>query len=146
MANGLGLLPETTQTEIGERLQALPLALEVETSNGLVGLVHADCPFDDWQDMHQVPWANLDPTSAVADCCLWSWERYQRKYLGSIKNIRAVVQGHMTIESMEVLGNVYYIDTGGWRPGGHFTFLELETLEAISSPRRAGAQFGRANR
>ena len=31
---------------IGQRLAALPLALEVQSPNGLVGLVHADCPFD----------------------------------------------------------------------------------------------------
>ena len=34
----------------------------------------------------------------------------------------------------KVLGNVHFIDPGGWKPGGRFTFLELESLEAISGP------------
>ena len=29
-------------------LSALPLAIELETACGLVGIVHADCPRDDW--------------------------------------------------------------------------------------------------
>ena len=41
------------RSQLGRRLRALPLAIEVETSLGLVGLVHADCPFDDWHEMQQ---------------------------------------------------------------------------------------------
>lgn len=40
-----------TQRRFGVQLAALPLAIEVETAEGLVGLVHADCPYDDWKDM-----------------------------------------------------------------------------------------------
>lgn len=33
-------------------LSALPLAIEVETPSGVVGMVHADFPYDDWQAIH----------------------------------------------------------------------------------------------
>ena len=53
-----------------EALAALPLAMEVETAAGLVGLVHADCPFDDWRKMQALPWESVEPTSSVGNCCL----------------------------------------------------------------------------
>ncbi len=133
------------RSQLGRRLRALPLALEVETSLGLVGLVHADCPFDDWQEMQQVPWSRIDHTGAVAECCLWSRERFTRQYPNPIKNVRAVLHGHMAVPYVKVLGNVHFIDTGGWLPGGCFSFLELETLKATRGPTNPPAM-GRKNR
>ncbi len=135
----LARLSNARQHLIGEALAALPLAMEIETASGIVGLVHADCPFDDWSDMQAVQWDEIDPTGPVADCCVWSSERHARSYAGVIKNVRAVVHGHMVVSSPEILGNVYFIDTGGWKPGGHFTFLELESLQPVSGPVLAGA-------
>jgi len=115
-----------TLRSIGERLAGLPLAMEVETPQGLIGLVHADCPYDDWHLMQQ---QSLSPY--VADCCLWSRERYRRQYTAPIRNVRAVVHGHTTVSRIQQLGNVFFIDTGGWRTGrGHFTLLNLHTLVA----------------
>jgi len=132
------------RSQLGRRLRALPLALEVETALGLVGLVHADCPFDDWHEMQQVPWSRIDPTSPLAECCLWSIERYERQYPNPVKNVRAVVHGHMVVRYPKVLGNVHFIDTGGWKPGGCFSFLELESLKAVSGP--INPKVGRRNR
>ena len=121
----LDRLPEPEQRRVGEALAALPLALEVETTAGIVGLVHADCPFDDCHDMLDVQWDGIDLTGWIADCCLWSIERYTQHYASPVSNVRAVVHGHMVVRTPEVLGNVHFIDTGGWKPGGNFTFLEL---------------------
>ncbi len=127
-------LPAAEQRRIGFSLAALPLAMEVETAAGIVGLVHADCPFDDWHEMQTVPWALIERTNAFGFCCLWSIERYSRRYTAPVRNVRAVVHGHMALQSPELLGNVHFIDTGGWRPGGHFTFLELATLQPLAGP------------
>lgn len=132
------------RSQLGRRLRALPLALEVETALGLVGMVHADCPFDDWHEMQQVPWSRIDPTSPLAECCLWSIERYERQYPNPIRNVRAVIHGHMTVRYPKVLGNVHFIDTGGWKPDGCFSFLELESLKAVSGP--INPKVGRRNR
>ena len=142
----LDQVSDVEKTRIGERLAALPLAIEVETESGSVGLVHADCPFDDWLEMHRVQWSELDPTSSVGDCCLWSTERYTRKYAGQVRNVRAVVHGHMMVPAAQVLGNVHFIDSCGWRPGGHFTFLELETLMPTLGPASARTTPSRRNR
>jgi len=50
------MLSADEQRRIGTGLAALPLAMEAETAAGLVGLVHADCPFDDWHEMQAVVW------------------------------------------------------------------------------------------
>lgn len=63
----LQVLPQSEQQRIGARLAALPLAIEVATPQGMVGLIHADCPYDDWQRMH-----DAEHSAAAIECCLWS--------------------------------------------------------------------------
>lgn len=123
-------LAPAQQRQVGERLAALPLAMEVQTPQGLVGMVHADCPCDDWLDMQN------RPLSANAqDYCLWSRKRIQRGDTSPVRNVRAVIHGHTTLARMHTLGNVFFIDTGGWRTGhGHFTLVELHTLKAWQVP------------
>lgn len=127
----LDLDPET-QKRLGERLSDLPLAIELETPAGLVGMVHADCPYDDWHDMQR-----QELTDGSKECCLWSRERFLRRYTADVRNVRAVVHGHTTMRTMQKLGNVFYIDTGGWRAGGHFTLLDLHSLTPIGRPGQA---------
>jgi len=115
--------------QFGKTLRGLPFAMEVETENGAVGLIHADCPFEDWHKMH-------GPLSAAdIHCCLWSISRMDRQYTAPIKNIRAVIHGHFRLPSIETLGNVYFIDTSGWPRNGHYTFVELETLQVFEGPK-----------
>lgn len=131
----LNELDQDAQRRVGKQLAALPLAIEVETPEGLVGLVHADCPYDDWQHMQAQPLS-----ASAVDCCLWSRERYMHNYAAPVSNVRALVHGHMTVGCVQKLGNVFFIDTGGWRlDGGHFTFLELLTLSTVEGPRLATA-------
>lgn len=127
----LNKLDWAAQQRVGEQLKALPLAIEVETPAGLIGLVHADCPYDDWHDMQNRPLS-----ANAADCCLWSRERYLRSYTVPVRNVRAVIHGHVTVANTHKLGNVFFIDTGGWRPAqGRFTFFDLHTLISTTDPR-----------
>lgn len=127
-----GLVPHA-QRAVGEGLAVLPLALEIETARGLVGLVHADCPFDDWRDLQDALRTGT-VNANVANSCLWSIERCRRQYHGHVAGVHAVVHGHMTIESPQTLGNVVFIDTGGWHASGHFTFLELRKFTFLRGP------------
>ncbi len=113
-----------TQASIATALRALPLAIEVDTPDGVVGLVHADFPYDDWQAIHS---ARFSPEDESA--CLWSIDRYRMKYAQPVRNVRAVIHGHMTVRKIVQLGNVHYIDTGGWLDEGRFTLLDLRTLK-----------------
>ena len=123
----LDLHGKPEQERIAQRLCQLPLAMEVDTPEGLVGIVHADFPYDDWQAIHHEHFSADD-----REICLWSADRYRTQYTQPIRNIRAVVHGHVTLPKMAQLGNVFYIDTGGWRDGGRFTLLDLHTLRVAS--------------
>ena len=84
--------------------------------------------------MHAVSWAGINQTGAIAECYLWSIERYQRQCSSPAKNVRAVVRSHMVVRYVKTLVNVYPIDTGGWKPGDCISFLELGSLKALSEP------------
>ncbi|MHA3903080.1 metallophosphoesterase [Castellaniella sp. WN] len=114
------------QERIAQRLRELPLAMEVGTPQGVVGIVHADFPYDDWQAIHHERFSAGD-----RETCLWSADRYRTRYMQPIRNVRAVVHGHVTLSRMAQLGNVFYIDTGGWREDGQFTLLDLQTLKVV---------------
>ena len=128
----LKTLPPSEQRSIAHALLALPLVIEVQTSTGLVGLVHADCPFDDWLRIQALDFAALVDTDPIVESCLWSIERYERGYTGKVRNIRAVIHGHLTLKAHAVLGNVHFIDTAGAHPGWSFTFLNLQTLRPMT--------------
>ncbi|CAJ0900954.1 metallophosphoesterase family protein [Alcaligenes faecalis] len=114
------------QALIAQRLQALPLAMEIETPLGLVGMVHADFPYDDWQHIHTEGFDAHD-----RHVCMWSRDRYVTGYDGMVRGLRALVHGHQTTHKMRQLGNVFFIDTGGWLDHGHFTLLDLKRLVAL---------------
>jgi serine/threonine protein phosphatase 1 len=63
---------------------------------------------------------------------MWSRERIEEGDESGVTGVRAVVVGHTPLRLPVALGNVYCIDTAGWLPdgSGHFTILDLETLEA----------------
>ena len=113
---------------VRERLQALPLAIEVATAAGWVGLVHASCPGNDWSAMHDLDLAQLDDLRSEAGQCMWSTQRVLTADTRRVRNIRAVIHGHVTVGRHLVLGNAHFIDTGGWRPDGQFTLLDVGDL------------------
>lgn len=126
--------PRYLQVQFSDAFAALPVAIEVETQSGLVGIVHADCPRPTWSEFT----AELDdaglPNSRRRDLfehALWSRDRIQAEDHTSIPDLRALIVGHTPLKWTAVLGNVHYIDTGGWVRGGHFTLIDLATLETL---------------
>lgn len=124
-------LPTVEQGCYAELLADLPVAIEVETAAGLVGLVHADCPRRDWSSLVLALEGGDAEAEHVAAMCQWSRRRIQAEDVSGVSGVRAVVVGHTPVRQPAVLGNVYHIDTGGWFKDGHFTLLNLETLECI---------------
>lgn len=125
-------LPLTEQQNYQVMFQDLPIAIEVETAGGLVGLVHADCPFPSWHELQFELEGATTPKrlKLVQNSCMWSRSRIEQGDVSGVLDIRALVVGHTPLSEVTVLGNVYHIDTAGWVPGrGHFTLLNLETLE-----------------
>lgn len=121
-------LPSLEQANYQCLFNELPLAIEVETASGLIGIVHADVPGSDWSQLE----ANFSNRSG-RNYVMWSRKRFESEDCSGVAGVRAVVCGHTPLRRPVILGNVYHIDTAGWMPeeGGYFTLLNLSTLEAI---------------
>lgn len=122
-------LPTDERAAIADELASLPLVIEVETVSGVIGLTHADCPRRDWGDLIGALERGGSEAEHVAAMCQWSRKRITDRDDSFVRNVRAVVVGHTPLKAPVLLGNVYHIDTAGWA-SGHFTLLNLETLEA----------------
>ena len=119
-------LPAERQKVYAEAFARLPIAIEVETRDGAVGLLHADCPVLFWPRLESALRDRYQRTSAA---CQWSRDRLRQMDRTGIRGVRAVVAGHTPVSAPLLLGNVYHIDTEGWK-AGYFTFLNLESLQA----------------
>lgn len=110
----------------------LPMAMEIATDNGKVGIVHAEVPGDNWT-------AFLD---ALATDPLPNFEHYERFALwgrdlirgrspfSGVAGIDLVVVGHTPVKESARLWNVLYLDTGCCF-GRHLTMVCIQ-----------GGQFG----
>jgi serine/threonine protein phosphatase 1 len=137
-------LDRPTQLEVAAVLGALPIALELETADGLVGIVHAECPYASWDDFTAAledPATSKGKRQGLIDCAQWSRTRIEMGADSLVEGVRAVVVGHTPMEKSVTLGNTIYIDTMGWRRG-HFTLLDAATLRPITN-QRASAPRGR---
>lgn len=127
-------LPWDEQREFAVQFRELPILIEVDTPAGLVGLVHADCVMDSWDQLkHELEnHQSAQRRKLVANTCMWSRTRVEQFDERFVHGVRAVVVGHTPMSSPLILGNVIHIDTGGWLPdeSGHFTLLNLHSMEA----------------
>ncbi|MGF6153964.1 metallophosphoesterase [Pseudomonas fluorescens] len=131
-------LARDEQQEFRVQFSELPIAIEVETAQGLIGIVHADCPFPSWWQLR----AELESPESkkqlklVQNNCMWSRRRIEQEEKHGVEGLRALIVGHTPVRSPATLGNVIHIDTAGWMPDrGYFTLLNLATLETIPATR-----------
>ncbi|WP_223458250.1 MULTISPECIES: metallophosphoesterase [unclassified Pseudomonas] len=122
---GLSSIEQDCYTSI---LRDLPLVIEVETAHGLIGIVHADVPRGSWGEMISALSGSEFEADHVAAMLLWSRRRITEENQSGVDGVRAVIVGHTPLSQPVVLGNVYHIDTAGWKHG-HFTLLDLATLQ-----------------
>lgn len=122
---------------IVDALGALPLAIEIETEYGLVGVVHADCPAERWQDFTRAL-EHTDDLDGLKMACQWSRDRFDNQERHTVDGVRAVVVGHTPVHIWHTLGNVIFIDSGAWLPEHHgkrdFTLLDAATLKPLAPP------------
>ncbi|QBF26844.1 serine/threonine protein phosphatase [Pseudomonas tructae] len=122
-------LPEAEQARFAEQFRRLPLALEVETGDGLIGLLHADSPLRRWAELREQ--LEDTPPKEIQEVCQWSRKRLYAGDDTPIEGLRALIVGHTPQREVRVLGNVWHIDTGGWA-SGCFSLLDLGSLRVIS--------------
>lgn len=106
-------LSQEEQQKMREQLGDLPIVMEVETSWGRVGIVHADVPLH----MH---WSyflkDLQEGVEMRNYSMWSRNRYKQMQFGGltpkVDGVDLVVVGHTPVTKPFQLENVYFIDTG----------------------------------
>lgn len=86
-------------------IQKLPLTITLACQNGSLGLVHAQSPADNWQDVQQAV-----PSDKFAISCTWPWNRAQGSDQ-TISGVTAVVSGHIGTAEVVRKGNQVWIDT-----------------------------------
>lgn len=130
--------PKSAQEEYRNAFLSLPIAIEVETSSGLVGIVHANVPYSNWQLFTNALEGGESDSERDHVVVMAQWDRSRAEGLctDNVKGVRAVVVGHTPMHEPQTIGNVIHIDTGGWlkesQGYGKFTILDLETLEVVS--------------
>lgn len=116
-----------TQARFIAAFQELPVAMEIATVAGRIGVVHADVP-------SQMSWdAFLDRLEAgderVRQHALWARSRICNsdgpKYQSPVGGVVRVYCGHTPLRQPAVVGNVYFLDTGACYPGGSLTVVPL---------------------
>ncbi len=119
---------ELYEDELGSYAQAfesLPLAIQVETRTGCVGIVHADSPLPAWSDlMSQLESAAGQELSMLMNGCQWSRDRIRHGITTPVEGVARVIVGHNTVSEPVMLGNVHFIDTGAGL-GGHLTVMQI---------------------
>lgn len=102
-------LPEVEQQCYAAIMADMPLAIEIETQDGLVGIVHAEVPWGDW-DLFKSSFEGNEQMFEVM--LMWARTKITRKDTSLVKGVLEVYCGHSVVDTEVVLGNVHYIDTG----------------------------------
>lgn len=114
-------IPTIEQQCYVEVIRLLPLAIEVETQHGLVGILHADVPCGDWNLFKSLYWSNEDYFKAIAQ---WSRQRISGGWTEPVGGVHKVYVGHTVCERVVELGNVVYCDQGAVFTG-NLTILQI---------------------
>jgi serine/threonine protein phosphatase 1 len=137
-ANGLldwwNALDWVSQDVITHGVAAMPIAIEVETAMGLVGIVHGAVPVSlDWAGFIQALTAgDVD----VADAALYGRPIHSGAGARYVQGVARVYAGHSPIRgAVSIAGNVCALDSGAAHAfgdadeNGHFTLTELTVSE-----------------
>ncbi len=105
-----------------EGLEQLPWAIEVNTGNHRIGLVHADIPGGlSWDAFCE---ALERGDEAVRNHALWSRTRAQGLESRSVPGVDRIYCGHTPFPQPRTIGNVVFLDTGACY-GGRLTLHPL---------------------
>lgn len=138
-------VPPHLHERIRRIIGKLPLAMEVQTRSGRIGIVHADIPNGmDWKTFV----SHLGHDEEVREQALWSRTRFkQLQMVGRtqpIAGIDMVVFGHTPTSRPLQQSNICYIDTGATytndRSLGRLTLLEIQPQLKIHQLRTQQAE------
>ncbi|MDQ6991144.1 MAG: metallophosphoesterase [Mariprofundaceae bacterium] len=97
-------------TRIREYLGSLPIVIEIETKQGLVGIVHAEVPVGMSWEMFTT--SIRDRVPSVTASALWGRTRIMEPNCSKVPGVGEIICGHTVVHGIARLGNTYYVDTG----------------------------------
>ncbi len=104
-------------------LYKLPVVIEIETQNGVVGIVHADVP-------SRMNWGSFvsrlkTGDKKVREIALWSRIRSTSILSKSIDGITKVYCGHTIVDEPKMIKNMHFMDTGAYKENGKLSILAI---------------------
>lgn len=105
--------PWSKQMAIYESFKSLPLGIELISRSGKkVGIVHAQCPFSDWETFKEMSWEGAEATA------LWARGKYDypERFDDVVQGVDILLTGHTITKSGEIekIGNQWYCDVGSF--------------------------------
>ncbi|AXE31675.1 serine/threonine protein phosphatase [Chromobacterium phragmitis] len=113
-------------------LSHLPLALEIDVEGGKIGVVHADCPDNDWTTLAAKLEAD-NPSERDYDVLLWARDRALNGGGGTVAGVDLMLVGHTPQPHAVLYDNVMHLDTGAVY-GGRLTLFCLHDFVEVSLP------------
>lgn len=104
-----------------DRLEALPLAIEVVSRSGRrYGVVHADYPLADWRAFDRL-------ADDEVQRCVWSRRHFDARAEHVVAGVDVLIHGHSVTPDAVLLelGNRWYIEPGAYH-GNAFIICELD--------------------
>lgn len=134
--------PADTKADILEVLATLPFAMEIETTRGTVGIVHAEVP----ESLSWPQFMALLETGHTAAKMYALWSRDRAKFLDDtgVAGIDRVYTGHTPqFDGPLQLNNWIVLDTGAvygmaGQEGGQLTLIDITVDEDTLTHRQAG--------
>ena len=104
----------STIKAIYESFKSLPLAIELLTPTVKIGIVHAQVPYNNWDEFKKMTKPELEWNGEAT--AQWARTNYDKKLSIQVGGVDLVLVGHTPTDSgeVEVLGNVWYADLGSF--------------------------------
>ena len=110
----VGGLSDVECKSIYEAFKEMPLAIEILLPEEKIGIIHAECPYGDWDSFSKITKAELEWDGL--NTAQWVRNKYDKQDTSIIKGIDRLYVGHTPTDSgeVEILGNVHYCDLGSF--------------------------------
>lgn len=129
-------LTDTERKKVEDMIKALPMAFEVSTATGQIGIVHADIPIGlSWQRFVK----GLQTDTELQQHAQWS--RIRHRYVTAsetvprVNGIDLLVVGHSIVDKPLFAANLCYLDTGaaytGYGIDSRLTMLQIHPVQNV---------------
>lgn len=138
--------PYRWRQKMAAELNQLPLAIEVRTSIGTVGIIHADVADNMRWDAYTTEIEKPLVNDNILFSTLWSKRRIYKIDETPIQGIERIFVGHTVVPKVTIYGNVFHVDTGavfGFLDSDHDGHLTLAQLTASHDDFRNAKKYDR---